>query len=163
VSTTDAIDEAGGDERPGPFAWVVIGLGWAVMAVAVAGAIGDERLRGLGSWAAWVVGAALVHDLVVLPAVLCVGWLLTRWLPVPWRVPMRTALVVAAVLTATVWPIARRWGARPDNPSIVPLPVARNLGWIVVALLVTAFGVGVVGATRARTRTTAQGPTEEHT
>ena len=140
------------DERPGPFAWAVIVLGWAVMAVAVAGAIGDERLRGLGSWATWIVGAALVHDLVVLPVVLAVGWLLTRWVPTPWRVPMRTALVVSAVLTATVWPIARRWGARADNPSIVPLPVARNLSWIVVALFVTAIGVGAMSAARARAR-----------
>jgi multisubunit Na+/H+ antiporter MnhC subunit len=140
------------DERPGPFAWMAIVVGWAVMAVAVAGAIGDERLQGLGSWATWIVGAALVHDLVVLPAVLAVGWLLTRWVPTPWRVPMRTALVVAAVLTATVWPIARRWGARADNPSIVPLPVARNLTWIVVALFVTALGLGAVSAARSRAR-----------
>lgn len=155
--------EVAGDERPGVFAWVVIVGGWVVMVVAVAGAFGDERLRGIGSWVTWLVGAALVHDLLVLPVVVAIGWLLTRAVPVPWRVPLRTALVVSAVLTATVWPIARRWGARADNPSIVPLPVARNLAWIVSALFITALGVGAVAAWRARARHAATEGTEETT
>jgi hypothetical protein len=155
--------EVAGDERPGVVAWVAIVGGWVVMAVAVAGAFGDERLRGIGSWVTWLVGAALVHDLVVLPMVVAVGWLLTRAVPVPWRVPLRTALVVSAVLTATVWPIARRWGARADNPSIVPLPVARNLTWIVAALFITALGVGAVAAWRARASAAAAEGTEETT
>ncbi len=149
------------DHRPGPLAWSVIVLGWVVIAVAVLGAVGDERLGGIGSWATWIVGAALVHDLVVLPSVVLVGWLLTRWVPPAWRVPLRTALVMSAVLAATVWPIARRWGARPDNPSIVPLPVARNLAWIVAALLAGAIGVGAVRAARARAGTPARTPTED--
>ena len=155
--------EVAGDERPGMVAWSAIVGGWVVMAVAVAGAFGDERLRGIGSWVTWLVGAALVHDLVVLPVVVAVGWLLTRAVPLPWRVPLRTALVVSVVLTATVWPIARRWGARADNPSIVPLPVARNLAWIVAALFLAALGVGAVAAWRARAGATTAERTEETT
>ncbi len=139
-----------GDLRPGPLAWATIALGWAVMGVALLGAAGDDRLGGLGSWGRWLVGAAVVHDLIVLPAVLGAGWLLTRLVPTPWRVPVRTALVVALVVTVSVWPIARRWGARADNPSILPLPVGRNLAIMVVVLLVSAIGVGAVGAWRGR-------------
>ncbi len=142
-------DHGEGDLRPGPLAWVAIALGWIVMGIALLGAFGDERLGGVGSWARWLVGAAVVHDLVVLPLVLGAGWLLTRLVPAPWRVPVRTALVVAAILTLSVWPIARRWGARADNPSILPLPVGRNLAILVIALLVAAIGVGAVGAWRS--------------
>jgi hypothetical protein len=80
-----------GDLRPGVLGWTVIALGWILMAVAVVGVFGDVRLGGIGSWVTWVLGAALVHDLLVLPVVVGLGWLLTRLVPVPWRVPLRTA------------------------------------------------------------------------
>lgn len=139
--------------RPGPFAWTVIVAGWIVMAVAVRGAVRDDRLGGIETWAPWIVGAALVHDLVVLPLVVAVGWVLARLVPLPWRVPLRTALVVAAVVSLAVWPIAQRWGARADNPSILPLPVARNLAVLCAALVLAALGVGAVRAWRDRRAT----------
>ncbi|MFN7149797.1 MAG: hypothetical protein ACK4V6_09985, partial [Microthrixaceae bacterium] len=132
------------DEALGPLAWVVVAGGWAVMVVAVLGAFGDEALRGSASWARWLVGVAVVHDVLVLPIVLGLGWLLSRWVPVAFRVPVRTALVVGAVVSLAVWPIARRWGARADNPSILPLPVAENLRIMWLVLAIGAFGVGVL-------------------
>lgn len=140
----------GSDVRPGLFAWTVIVMGWAVMGVATVGAFTDVRLGGVGAWTTWVLGAALVHDLVLLPVVLASGWLVCRLLPVPWRVPMRTALVVSGIVVLSVWPIARRWGARADNPSILPLPVQRNLLVLVATLVVVGVGVGAVSAWRAR-------------
>jgi hypothetical protein len=149
------------DERLGPIAWVAVAGGWAVMVIAVLGAFGDEALRGSASWARWLVGVAVVHDALVLPVVLGIGWLLGRWLPSTFRVPVRTALVVGAVVTLAVWPIARRWGARADNPSILPLPVAENLRIMWLVLAVGAFGVGVVTTVRHRRR--APLPQEEPT
>jgi len=143
-----ATDDPTADLRPGPLAWATIVVGWVVMIVAVVGVTGDLERDELGSWSRWVVGSALVHDLVVLPLVLGAGWLLTRLAPVPWRVPLRTAAVVAAVVSLTVWPIAQRWGARDDNPSIMPLPVARNLALIVVALFACALVAGAVAQWR---------------
>lgn len=141
------------EPRPGPLAWTMIAAGWALVVVAVLGAFVDDHLGGRGSWVVWVVGGALVHDLVVLPLVVGAGWLLTRWVPPPWRGPLRTAAVVAAVVSLTVWPIARRWGARADNPSILPLPVGRNLALLVAAILVVAIGVGAASAWRHKTPT----------
>lgn len=151
----DGIERAGGahdesDLRPGPLAWLVIGLGWLVLGVATLGVLRDERLGGSWSWATWVLGAALVHDLVVLPVVLGLGWTLTRLVPATWRTPLRSALIVAGIVTLSVWPIARRWGARADNPSILPLPVARNLAILVTVLVVVAIGVGAWSTWRTR-------------
>ena len=139
------------EPRPGWLAWAVIASGWVVMGIAVVGAVGDVRIGDLGSWATWVLGAALVHDALLLPVVTALGWLLTRWVPVPYRVPLRTALVVSGIVALTVWPIARRWGARADNPSLLPLPVQRNLAIIVAVLIAVAIAVGAVSAWRART------------
>ena len=123
------------------------------MVVAVVGAVDELRPDEVRSWFQWLLGAALVHDLVVLPLVLGGGWMLTRLVPLAWRVPVRTAVVIAAVVTLTVWPIARRWGARADNPSILPLPVARNLAVIVALLLVGSLVAGAVTTWRQRTGT----------
>ena len=143
------------DLRLGPWGWGIVVIGWVVMVVSVVGAVDELRPDEVRSWIQWVLGAALVHDLVVLPLVLGGGWLLTRLVPLPWRVPVRTAVLVAAVVSLTVWPIARRWGAREDNPSILPLPVARNLAVIVALLLVGSLVAGAVTTWRRRT-----GPTD---
>ncbi len=132
------------DLRPGRFAWGVIVVGWALVAVALVGVFDELRGAESGSWARWVLGAALVHDLIVLPLVLVVGWALSRLTPLPWRVPLRTALVMAAVVSLTVFPVTRRWGARSDNPSILPLPAAQNLALVVAALLTCALVAGAV-------------------
>ena len=115
-------------------------------------------VRGLlGGVIGWLFGFALV-----------IGARLALGLPAKWNenlaadtstvwrflatalAPYEPAMVVAAIITLTVWPIARRWGARPDNPSILPLPVGRNLAVLVVVLMVAAIGVGAVAAWRGR-------------
>lgn len=146
---TTPLDARHGDvDRPGALAWSAIALGWALVIGAVVGALGDGRLRGVGSWVRWLLGAALVHDLVVLPAVVAVGWALSRFVPPAWRTPVRIAATVGAIVTATVWPIARRWGARDDNPSILPLPVGRNLLVLLIVLAVAAVAAGAVAHRR---------------
>ena len=137
------------EDRPGPLAWTAIALGWVVIAVALVAGFTDDRLGGPGSWITWLLGAAVVHDAILLPAVVLVGVVLARVVPPTWRPAVRAALVVGGIVALTVWPIARRWGARADNPSILPLPVARNLAILLVALAVAALVAGLVSARRS--------------
>ena len=139
--------------RPGPLAWVVITAGWIVMAVAVHGLFRDPLLGSPTSWVTWILGAAILHDAVVLPIVVGVGWILGRALPPAWRTPVRAALVVGAIVSLATFPIARRYGARPDNPSILPLDVGRNLLLLLVVLAVAAVVAGSVNTVRVRRRT----------
>lgn len=133
-----------GDLRPGPIAVAAIAAGCAVSAGAVYGALRDDALGDATSWVVWLLGAGIVHDLVVLPVVLGTGWLVWRFCPADWKAPVRTAVFVAAVLVLATWPIARRFGARDDNPSILPLPVGRNLAVMVAALLLAGVAAGAV-------------------
>lgn len=159
---TAPLDARTGDvDRPGALGWLVIVLGWALVVGALVGALGDDRLRGAGSWVRWLVGSALVHDLVVLPAVVATGWALSRLVPLAWRTPVRTAAVVGAIVTVTVWPIARRWGARDDNPSILPLPVGRNLVVLLILLAVAAAAAGAVTHLRQGSSTELDAPDPE--
>lgn len=128
-----------GTRRPGPLAWFVIAVGWAVMGWAVLGVFVDADRTHPGSWFTWVVGLALVHDLVLLPVVALVGgWLLGR-APDRWRGPVRTGLVVAGVVALATFPVVAAFGARPDNPTVLPLPAGRNL--VVVVAFVAAASV----------------------
>jgi hypothetical protein len=145
--------------RPGPLAWLVIAAGWVVIGVVVAGVLREADATHPSSWATWVIGAALVHDLVVLPLVLLVGLGLGQLLRPAWRGPVRAALVIGAVLALATWPTVRRFGARADNPTVLPLAAGRNLVAIVVALAVVAIVAGVVRSRRGRKPSMEEGAT----
>jgi hypothetical protein len=108
------------------------------------GAYGAYRLLALGvgnlvSATVWLVGGVVLHDGVLAPLVLGLGALAARWLPEQVRVPATGALVVLGSLTLVAVPVLGRFGARPDNPTLLDRPYAA--GWLVVAALV----LGVAG------------------
>lgn len=106
--------------------------GTALIGYGLSGIVADVPVR---RWAAWFVGAAVLHDGVLVPAVLAAG-VVTGWIPVAYRRVLRGALVVAACVTAVAIPLVLGYGRRPDVPSQLPLPYGRNL----------AIVVGVIGA-----------------
>lgn len=106
--------------------------GTALIGYGLSGIVTDVPVR---RWAAWFVGAAVLHDGVLVPVVLAAG-VATGWIPVAYRRVLRGALVVAACVTAVAIPLVLGYGRRPDVPSQLPLPYGRNL----------AIVVGVIGA-----------------
>jgi hypothetical protein len=114
---------------------------------------------GLGNlWATttWLAGGVLLHDGVLAPATIAAGLALASL----WRravgAAVPAAVVVGAIVLGTTTvlavPVLGRFGARPDNPTLLD----RNyvLGWLLVATLtVAASGTAVVVATaRGRRR-----------
>ena len=59
--------------RPGPVAWLFIALGFGVMGTALLGVFREADQADPGNWIPWLVGAAIIHDAIVLPLVLLVG------------------------------------------------------------------------------------------
>lgn len=145
--------------RPGPLAWLVIAAGWGVIGVVVAGVLREADATHPRSWATWVIGAALVHDLVVLPLVLLVGLGLGQLLRPAWRGPVRAALIVGGVLALATWPTIRRFGARADNPTVLPLPAGRNLVGIAAVLALSAIVAGIVRSRRLTNQSSEEGGT----
>ena len=82
----------------------------------------------------WLAGGVLLHDAVIAPVTIGLTVLATRVVPASARVRITVALVVLATVTATAVPVLGRWGARPDNPTLLD----RNyvVGWLVFAALV---------------------------
>ncbi|MGI9578832.1 MAG: hypothetical protein ACR2OH_11565, partial [Microthrixaceae bacterium] len=96
------------------------------------------------SWFTWLIGGALVHDLIVLPVVLLAGaGFASLGRPGLGR-SLRWAVAVGAVITVASFPVVARFGERSDNPTVLPLPAGRNLVWIWLGLLAVAIVVGVI-------------------
>ena len=112
------------------------------------GAYGAYRLLVLGvgnlvSAVVWLAGGVVLHDGVLAPLVLAVGALAARLLPDLVREPATAAFVVLGSLTLVAVPVLGRFGAKPDNPTLLDRPYA--VGWLVVAALVLAVaGVQVI-------------------
>ena len=115
-------------------------LGLPVVAYGVRGALVDADDTHPAELARWIVGAALVNDLVVVPAVIALGWVARRATP-PWAwPPVRTGLTVTGVLGLVAWPFVRGYGRDPTTPSLLArdygagLAAAVAVVWLVVAV-----------------------------
>lgn len=96
----------------------------------------------------WLVAGVLGHDALL--AGIALGLLLVgvRVLPSWARGPVAAGFVVLGTVTVMAIPVLGRFGARPDNPSL--LDRSYGTGWLVVAGIV-AFGViAALALTRRR-------------
>ncbi|SDE73777.1 hypothetical protein SAMN05660485_01726 [Blastococcus fimeti] len=128
--------------------WLFLLPGLAAVGYGVFGLVtADVPLR---AWATWFVGSALLHDLVLAPVWIGLGWLAARVLPRAARPAAVVGGAVAGVLALVAFPFVLGYGADPDNPSFLPHDVGRNLLLIVVAVLAAAAVWGTVAAVQAR-------------
>ncbi|REE64550.1 hypothetical protein BX257_7243 [Streptomyces sp. 3212.3] len=98
-------------------------------------------VRDLPGVLVWLGGAVVLHDALIAPLVLLVGWALVRGGA---RGPVRGALLVAGALTAVALPVLLRPG-RPANSSVLPLDYPRD--WL-LALVAVAAVAALVRAAR---------------
>ncbi|MEU6369330.1 hypothetical protein ABZ876_27195 [Streptomyces sp. NPDC046931] len=97
----------------------------------------------------WLGGALVLHDALIAPLVLLIGWVLVRG---GLRGPVRGALLVAGALTAVALPVLLRPG-KPANSSVLPLDYSRNwLLTLVAVAVVTALLPAARGIRRSRRR-----------
>jgi hypothetical protein len=133
-----------------PVVGTVVGV--ALMAVGVWRAVAERHDTHPSELARWVVAADLVHDLLVAPVVVAVGWLVGRVLPRTVRAPVRWALATTAVLCLVAWPYVRGYGRNPTIPSLLDRNYAVGLGVYVGSVWVVAAAWATVAALRARAR-----------
>ena len=97
----------------------------------------------------WLAAGVVLHDFFLVPLTLGVCWLATRVVPLARRAPLAMGLLVLGSLTIMAIPVLGRFGARPDNPTLLD----RNYtaGWLVVAgLTLVAVLAGMVSARTLR-------------
>jgi len=130
--------------RYGPLFWTGVGIGWLGIAFGVWSLITKPGATHPPEAAAWVVGLALAHDLLLAPIALSVAWILRRVVPRIARGLALGALTISAIVTLYALPLVLRSGAQADNPSFLPrnsgagLVLVIALVWAVAALLLAA-------------------------
>lgn len=107
-------------------------------------------LTDLVSTAVWLGGGVVLHDAVLVPAVLLLGVVAARLLPGGWRAAAAGGLVVLGSVTLLAIPVLGRFGAKADNPTL--LDRAYGPGWLAVAAVVVAGTVVVAVLRRRRAR-----------
>lgn len=111
----------------------------------------DLGVQNLVDTSVWLIAGVLLHDAVLAPLTIGVGVLLAAVLrggPSPrWIGPFVGAGVVLATVTVVAVPVLGRFGARPDNPTLLDRPYV--LGWLVLAALTL---LGAAGAVAVRGR-----------
>ena len=148
--------EASETSRYGPLFWTAVGIGWVGIAVGVWALLSKPSATDPPEAAVWVVGLALAHDLLLVPIALLAGWLLRRTAPRVARGLVLGALAISGIVALYAFPLVRRLGAQPDNPSFLPRDVGAGLA-AVIALVWVAAWVMLAGRLRARRRAGTQG------
>jgi hypothetical protein len=123
----------------------LLAVGYGAYGLLTAG----ERVP-LPAWTTWFVGSALLHDLVIAPVWIGLGWLAARLLPRPARPAAVVGGAVAGVLTLMALPYLLGPGQRSDNASFLPHDIGRNLLLIDLGVLLAAAIWGTVATRRAR-------------
>jgi hypothetical protein len=109
-------------------------------------------LTNLVATVVWLAGGVVAHDAVLAPLVVLLGVALLPRLPSWSRGPAVAGFVVLLTVTLTAVPVLGRFGAKPDDPWLLP----RSYGalWLGLALLVVAV---VLAAALLRRHRSGQG------
>jgi len=130
------------DRRAGPLFWISAAAGWAVIAWGLRGIFEHSIDTRPGNLARFVVGGALLHDLVVAPLVILAGVLLARVVRGRARAVVQAALAVSGMVALFSYPLVRGYGLALNNPTSLPHNYTANL--LVVLGVVWAFAAAAV-------------------
>lgn len=132
--------------RPaGPRFWITAAIGWAVIAWGVVGIFSNSLDTRPANLAKFVVGGALLHDLVVAPLVILAGVLVVRRVPAWARGSVQAALAISAIVALFAYPLVRAYGLATNNPTSLPHNYGLNL-LIVLAVVWAVAGLAILRA-----------------
>lgn len=107
------------------------------------------QLAGVG---VWVAGGIVAHDGLLAPLVVAGGVAVAVRGPANLRTGLLWAVVVLGPLTLIAVPVLGRFGAKPDNPTLLDRPYLAGYV-VVVALVLLLITAGAVLRERRRART----------
>jgi len=118
--------------------WLFVLPGLAAVLYGVYGLLTAGSRVPLGSWLTWFVGSALLHDVIIAPIWIGLGWLAARVLPAAARPAIVVGGAVAGLLALIALPFVLGVGVDPANPSLLPRAYGRNLLLVDAAVLLVA-------------------------
>jgi hypothetical protein len=130
-------------------------LGLAVVVYSVGRLFTQIPPHSLMLLAGWLIVALLIHDGLVSPAVVVVGWALRRLVPKRARRYLQAALIMSAIVTVIAVPMIYRANRQPPSKAILRQNFGTNLGLLLAAVAVAtliAYAVEVAHGRRSRLR-----------
>ena len=97
-------------------------------------------------WVRWWVTAAVLHDAIVAPLAVAVGWAVVRFAPRIVKAPIQAGLILTAVVVAVSYPALRGYGRISSNPTYLPRHYGSGL---LLALAVVWAACGAWALARA--------------
>ena len=89
--------------------------------------------------AGWLIAAVLIHDGLVSPVVLGVGWTLRRLVPDRGRRYLQAALIVSALVTIIAIPMMYRANRQPPSKAILRQDFGANLALLLAIIAVVTL------------------------
>lgn len=97
--------------------------------------------------AIWLIAALIIHDAIVAPSVVAVGWSLRRAVPDRGRRYLQAALIMGAVITVVAVPMIYLRNSQPPSKAILLQNYGANLALLlglIGALTLVAYTVRLV-------------------
>lgn len=136
--------------RVGARFWITAAIGWVVIAFGLRGIALHSLDTRPTNLARFVIGGALLHDLLFAPLVLVAAVVIGRIVPGPSRAAVQGALAVSGIVALFSYPLVRRFGLANHNPTSLPYDYARNLAIVLGIVWAVAAAVVVIGRRRHR-------------
>ena len=108
--------------------------------------------------AVWLVAALIIHDAVIAPSVVGIGWLLRRLLPDRARRYVQMGLIMAAAVTIIAIPMIIREGSQPPQKTLLIQNYAANLALLLGIIAGVTAAAYVVRVARDRSRPASSAP-----
>jgi hypothetical protein len=137
-------DDIRARDHSGPRFWISAAAGWAVIGYGLRGILHHHIDTRPANLATFVVGGALVHDLIFAPAVLGLGLIAARAVPPRTRAIVQAALIVSGCLALFSYPLVRDYARVLHNPSSLPHNYAANLALVLGLVWAAATVLAVV-------------------
>jgi hypothetical protein len=102
------------------------------------------------SWGIWFVGSALLHDLVIAPLWIGLGWVAAKVLPRPARAPMVVGAAISGSITLVALPFALGFGGDAGDTSFETRDFTVTLLVVVAVVLAISAAWAALRVQRAR-------------
>jgi hypothetical protein len=102
------------------------------------------------SWGIWFVGSALLHDLVIAPLWIGLGWVAAKVLPRPARAPMVVGAAISGSITLVALPFALGFGGDEGDTSFETRDFTVTLLVVVAVVLAISAAWAALRVQRAR-------------
>ena len=125
--------------------------GIALLAFGIFRLLSEIPTHSLLVLAVWLAAALVIHDAILEPSVVGVGWLLRRYIPDRGRRYLQVALIIIALITVITLPMIFLRGSQPEAKALLLRNYGANLILIIGIIAIVSLILYAVRAVRDRT------------